>query len=113
MLSLLPGNRIPDIKFDWFKPDTLVHFIMYAVLSFLMFISFYHQKNELFTKQVLYIIVSCIIIGTVIEILQGTIIVKRYFSWADILFNTIGTLIGYLTFRVYKKKELNLVRFLQ
>lgn len=86
---------------------------MYALLSFLMLIGFFHQKNEPFSKQVLYIIVSCVIIGFVIEILQGTIIVKRYFSWTDICSNTIGTLIGYLAFRIYKKKELNLVRFLQ
>ena len=113
VLSLTPGDRLPEIDFDWFKIDTAFHIAMYAVLCFLMLIGFFHQKNELFIVQSLFICVSTALIGLMIEFLQGHFIVKRYFSWGDVIANLIGTIIGYLAYTVYNKKELNWVRFLQ
>lgn len=113
VLSLTPGDQLPIIEFNLFKIDTVVHIIMYLLLSLLMLIGFFHQKNELNSTWTVCIVVSAIIIGLFIEILQGKFIPKRFFSWDDVLANSIGALIGYWTYKWYKKKELNLVRFLQ
>ncbi len=109
----MPGNNLPEIKFNWFEIDTLVHVCMYFGLSFLMLIGFFHIKNELFFKLGLYIIVVCISIGLGIELLQGSVIPLRFFSWKDIVANSIGTIFGLLLFLYYRKKEFNMVRFLQ
>ncbi len=113
ILSLTPGDQLPIVDFEWFKLDTAVHIMMYAVLSFLMLIGFFHQKNELLKIQSLLVCVSVVLIGLIIEFLQGNYIPKRYFSWEDVIANSIGTIIGFLIQLVYIKKELNLVRFLQ
>jgi len=113
ILSLTPGNQLPDIEFDWFKIDTAVHIIMYLLLAFLILIGFFHQKNELSWQMGLCTIVATILTGLLIEFLQGSFIFQRYFSWGDFIANSAGTIAGYMTFKVYRKKELNLVRFLQ
>ena len=113
VLSLIPGDQLPDFKIEWFEIDTIVHVIMYLGLSFLMLIGFYHIKNELFSIQVLYIIVIGLSIGLGIELVQGNFIENRFFSWRDVIANGIGTCLGYLIFRLYRKKDMNLVRFLQ
>lgn len=113
VLSLTPGNRLPVFDFEWFSIDTAVHIIMYLVLCFLALIGFYHQKNELSGKVVLYIIVSVIAFGLFIEFLQGNFIYRRFFSWEDFVANSAGAIVGWVAFIGYKKKELNLVRFLQ
>ena len=112
MLSFVPGDRLPEVKFEWFEIDTVVHLIMYAVLSFLMLIGFFHVKNELFLIQVLYIIVVCILIGLGVEYVQGNYIENRFFSWRDVVANSVGATVGYFGFRYYRKKDVNLVRFL-
>lgn len=86
---------------------------MYLVLTFLMLIGFFHQKNELSAKLALYIVVAAILAGLLIEYLQGSYIFQRYFSWGDFIANSVGSFAGYLAYMMYKKKELNLVRFLQ
>ena len=113
VLSLTPGDKLPKIKFEWFRIDTAVHVLMYLILTFLVFIGFYHQKNELSKASALYIIVSSILFGLCIEFLQGEFAFQRYFSWGDFIANTIGAIVGYFLYLIYKKKELNLVRFLQ
>ena len=113
VLSLTPGNKLPDIQFDWFRIDTAIHIIMSFVLAFLVLLGFFHQKNELSGSYALYIVVSSIFIGLCIEILQGQFVFQRYFSWGDFVANSIGTFVAYLAYLLYKKKELNLVRFLQ
>lgn len=113
ILSLTPGNQLPVFEFEWFRIDTAVHVVMYLMLTILILIGFFHQKNELSANCVLYIIVGSILFGLCIEILQGEFIFQRYFSWGDSIANAIGTIAGYLAYLIYKKKELNLVRFLQ
>ena len=106
ILSLLPGDKLPVIKFDWFEIDTLVHIFMYTILSFLMLIGFYFKKNEPFLRTALYIAVASMLIGLVIEILQGSVITNRFFSWKDFAANDLGVLMGMLIYYHYNKKEI-------
>ncbi|MFD1553792.1 hypothetical protein DNU06_09615 [Putridiphycobacter roseus] len=105
-LSLLPGDRLPEIKFEWFKIDTMVHIIMYTVLSFLMLFGFCFKKNEPFRRKALYIVVVCIIFGFGIEIIQGSLIRNRFFSWKDFIANNLGVFTGMLIYYYYNKKEI-------
>ncbi len=106
ILSLLPGDQLPELKFDWFEIDTAVHIVMYFVLVFLMLVGFFKIKNELFPSQVLYIIVIGLIIGLAIEFIQGHFISNRFFSWKDVMANSIGGCAGYFIFSICKKKIL-------
>jgi VanZ family protein len=98
VLSLLPGDKLPKIEFNLFKIDTLVHFIFYATLSFLMGIAFIFNKNEPFKKWIVLIIATGILVGCFVEVIQGNFIQNRFFSFSDIIANTIGTVIGIIVF---------------
>jgi len=113
VLSFIPGDRLPDLEFEWFKVDTFIHVIMYLVLIFFMQVAFFYDKNELFFIQVLYSIVICLLIGYGIELIQGHYIKNRFFSWSDVISNGTGAILGSLAFRYYRKKDINLVRFLK
>jgi VanZ family protein len=112
-LSLTPGDKLPDITFDLFRIDTVAHILMYLCLVFLMLLGFFHQSNELNRFWVVGIVVYVMLVGLLIEVAQGSMVSNRFFGWDDIVANSVGTFIGLLCYAWYKKKELNLVRFLQ
>ncbi len=113
VLSFIPGDQLPEVKIEWLEIDTVVHIGMYLGLSFLMLIGFFHVKNELFRIQVLYSVVICIMIGFLVELIQGYYIPNRFFSWRDVVANGLGSILGFLIFAIYRKKDMNLVRFLK
>lgn len=112
-LSLTPGDKLPNITFDLFRIDTAAHILMYLFLVFLMLLGFFHQNNELNRFWVVGIVVYVMLVGLLIEVAQGSMVSNRFFGWDDIVANSVGTFIGLLCYAGYKKKELNLVRFLQ
>ena len=101
VLSLIPGNKLPDIQWELISPDTLVHFTMYFVLAFAMLLAGLAKKLNLSQTQ-LYVLVllAGICYGTSIELIQGFYGYRRYFDLLDILANTVGTVFGGLTIRL-------------
>jgi VanZ family protein len=65
VLSLLPDP--PEIPGGFHFADKVAHFIAYAVLSFLLFTSFFEGKK---LSTVVIVAAVCLIYGGVIEILQ-------------------------------------------
>lgn len=105
MLSFLPGDKLPEIKFTLFEIDKVVHFLLYFTLVILMSFSFLKnknennsKKNEPFLKRIVLIIATGIFIGSFIEVIQGNFIPNRAFDVFDILANSIGTFIGMIFF---------------
>lgn len=101
VLSLTPGNKLPEIKFTLFEIDKIVHFLFYFILALLMSFGFYSKKNEPFYKRVVVIIAIGISIGGLVEILQGNFIPNRCFDFFDIFANSSGTIAGYVIFEKY------------
>lgn len=95
VLSLIPGDQLPQIDWEFISIDTLVHFIMYLVLAFSMGLSTLKKNLNLSkTKLYLLILTAGIGYGALIEILQGTLIYRRYFDLMDLLANSLGTIFG-------------------
>jgi len=105
VLSLLPGDKLPEIEFSLFRLDIFVHLIFYSILTFLMLIGFKIKKNEPFFKSIVLIVMTTVVIGFSIELLQGNFIANRYFSYADILANSIGTVLGLVIFIKFYAKN--------
>jgi len=97
----MPGDKLPEIKFTLFEIDKIVHFVLYFILVILMSFSFLENnstKNEPFLKRIVLIIATGILIGSFIEIIQGSFIPNRAFDIFDIVANSIGTFIGMIFF---------------
>ena len=108
VLSFLPGEKLPKIEFDLFKIDTLVHFIFYATLTYLMSFAFLSKKNEPLLNWIVFIIATGILIGCFVEVIQGNFIKNRFFSVSDIFANTIGNLIGMIAFVKFRLNNVKL-----
>jgi VanZ family protein len=99
LLSLAPSNRLPDsVLYSIPYMDKIAHCIMYGSLSFVALIEsrcpspcgVYH----------LIIILGIFMASALIELLQQTFVPSRAAEWADLLFNSLGLLAGYLAFRL-------------
>jgi len=108
ILSLTPGENFPEIEFNLFELDKLIHFIFYFTLVVLMNIGFRLKKSEPFYKSIVWIVVIGIFIGWSIEYLQGNFITNRFFDYSDIIANSLGTVIGML---IYVKYLMNKYKF--
>ena len=106
VLSFVHGNRIPEIEFTFFEIDKLVHFIIYFILAILMCFAFYSSKNEPFSKRIVIIVATGILLGYFIEVIQGNFIKNRFFDVFDILANSSGTILGSLLFKRIMKIKL-------
>ena len=94
-------------KIDYFpvelsQSDKVYHAIAYFSLGLTWLLSF---PKSLQKKKLKYVIViSCVIYGIVIEVLQGTLTTYRTASLLDILANTVGVIVAMMIFKqVYKK----------
>ena len=87
-----PINELPNINSI---NDKLIHILLFAVLT-LIWLLYYFIRNRalIFLKNVLAILLLCLIYGIIIEIIQHWLIVSRQADSFDILANTLGTLIG-------------------
>lgn len=79
----------PEIKFDLKYFDKVRHFIAYFILMF-WFAQFYKTS-----KSRLFYFVFFIVMGVILEILQGMGGV-RYFEYNDMLANSLGVMLAFL-----------------
>ncbi|WP_237587349.1 VanZ family protein [Polaribacter sargassicola] len=83
--------------------DKVYHLIAYFSLSISWLFSFYKKKSIK-----LLIIISCVIYGIIIEVLQSILTEYRTGDYKDILANTLGIVLGLLIFNlIIKKIKLN------
>ena len=86
--SILPSSNIQDIEVS----DKLIHFVFYAVFSFLLFL-FSHNVNfglDTLIKKWTFVLTIGTLFGFIIEWIQYALIPSRSGEWLDILANTIG-----------------------
>ncbi len=84
-------NEMPKVKID--HADKWFHFIAYGVLSFLWFSAFYFNFKTPKHKALLIAVVSSILFGILIEVLQGTLTNYRSLDVYDAVANSIGALL--------------------
>lgn len=91
-ILLGPGN---DRAEDWVAfegLDKVVHFVVFAILSFSLKAAFPKMRMI-----VLYIII--IIYGIATEVLQGSMNLGRSMEFADFVADLLGAITGYLLFK--------------
>ena len=104
VLSLTPGDKLPEIEWELISISTLAHFGMYFGLAALMLFGFLHKKtsneekklNQSNLRLYLILILTGISIGLAIELIQENFIYRRYYDTEDIVINGIGTIFGCL-----------------
>ena len=98
--SLVKINNQPtlDIEFE----DKIVHFLAYAILCFLVFLSLYTKGiNKSLTCAALF----SIIFGIILELLQSLTPQARVSERLDVVANTLGILVM-VAFISWKKQTL-------
>lgn len=105
ILSFIPGNQLPEMDFNWISPDTLAHIFMYLILSFLgTCVLIRNKMNQIKFWLYIVVILTCILFGYLVEIIQGRYIPGRFYDNHDIVSNSIGTIFGtLLSAGVWKK----------
>lgn len=99
ILSITPGNYIPPVEFKLIAPDTIAHVVFYSVLVFLH-LKWKSSSNLIVIFQILII---SIVYGFLIEVIQGTLILGRFYDLFDVLSNSIGSVFGLILFYILKK----------
>lgn len=110
LLSIYPGNylpRIPDF-YQLFKPDKIVHLILYGVLSFLLLQSMQKQYGYAFLRYSGTIIALALSVlhGSLMEYLQYSLNLNRSGNIYDFIANTIGCFIGFAVFYLILRKKM-------
>ncbi len=104
VVSLLPGHSIPSLQILWLPTDGFVHMMMYGILSFLVTVGLLKQSSYLFLR--VYAASVAVFyanaLGVLMEVLQ-VLATDRNMEAMDVLFNGIGSMLGFLVFYlVYK-----------
>ena len=92
IIFLLPSSELPKVEIF---NDKVIHTLLYIILSFvwLLFFFIYNNRNILF-KNLLGILLLCIVYGIIIEILQQLLITSRQADINDVMSNLLGSIIG-------------------
>ena len=112
ILCLTPGDQLPSIQWELISIGTTAHFLLYFGLSFLMLIGFLASKKNKTEKKLnlfnlrlyLSVVLAGIIIGILIELIQGNFIYRRYYDLEDIIVNSIGTIFGVYGYTLIGRK---------
>ncbi len=110
VLTCIPGTLIPEVPtyLDLFKPDKLIHLILFAVLVFLVLRGFRKQlpAGPAHRFSVSIALNIGIFLGGITELLQGTtLITGRLCSVYDFIANVAGCFAGWGIFVLWKKKQ--------
>ncbi|NND94855.1 MAG: VanZ family protein [Flavobacteriales bacterium] len=95
VLTAIPGKDMPDINFV--SADKFAHAFVYGVL----FLLTTRWSSNVPTGRNVVIVSALIttIYGILMEVMQETLFVDRFFDWSDVIANTIGVVLGIVIFR--------------
>jgi VanZ family protein len=106
ILSVIPNMQLP--KFDLFASDKLGHALAYAGLCFLTLwgLSRSRADRTLTPRQMLLVLAFCAGYGILMEFVQFAFIPGRFCEIDDMIANAVGSLAGWLGFRIYERQTL-------
>lgn len=105
LLGLTPGESMPLTNvWDFLSFDKIAHFLVFAILCFLLILGFSKQYTFLFFRYnaILLAISISFGYGMAIELFQ-TLIPDRGLEFADMLANSLGVFAGWFVFYLIYK----------
>lgn len=101
VLFFIPSPDLPNIHFS--AADKIVHCLIYFILMNLWLAYFYIKMDSQFdTKRIQILLLSLLLYGIIVEILQGQLTVSRSADIFDVCANLIGSLLGIFFFKQIK-----------
>lgn len=104
-LSLSDISDFPKIEVKY--EDKLYHFVSYFILNTIWLIAIFRFSSKSKLPDIL-ISLGIISFGIVIEIFQDIITDYRVFDFFDILANSVGVIVSYLCFQLFRKSILKI-----
>lgn len=104
----MPGSYIPTT--DWLELlsfDKFVHASIFFGLVCLWLVYFY-KIDRITSNVIILTLLSCILYGGLLEIMQATVFSERSADWLDFIANSFGCLIG---FWIFTKKKSILLKY--
>jgi len=86
--------------------DKVIHFGMYLVLSFILFLDI-SSKRKLIRRTLISVILATITMSGIVELIQEFWSSGRSADIFDLIANSFGTLVGFLFFILYRHKKCN------
>lgn len=104
-LSVMPGVQLP--AFHLFSADKLAHAVVYGVLTWLLLRAYTRTRQAplSFGKEIIVLCLSTIY-GVFMEFVQFAFIPGRFYEYDDMLANALGSVMGWVFFRLTFKKIL-------
>lgn len=100
LACFIPGSEVPKVKIP--LVDKWVHFLLFAVFSFLWLCAY---KTITFSKLLLVFLTS-VLLGWMVELIQGSGLVRgRAYEFNDIVADAIGGLIGVVIFYILERRR--------
>ena len=103
-LSLASFSKISQVKIE--NGDKYVHFVLYLVLTVLLFYSRFLQTVNSKKVKILLSLLFSIVFGIIIELMQKELTVNRQFEWSDILANTCGSFVAAMFLHKFSEKNI-------
>ncbi|MCK5097424.1 MAG: VanZ family protein, partial [Desulfobacteraceae bacterium] len=97
VLCFIPGDELPQPKFDIPYLDKIVHFCFYFVLSLTIQ---YEIKKNIKLKNYLFIFIYAMVLGGLIEVIQETFIVERGGDFFDLIADLLGAVIAFIFYKI-------------
>jgi VanZ family protein len=100
---LLPASAFQKFTFtSLLELDKLIHFIIFFLFETLWLLAVIQKKSITSKTKAQYLIVG-ICYGVLLEFLQSTSAFERSFEYGDVIANTLGCILGVLSFTVVLK----------
>ena len=96
-LSLIKTTNFPVIEIS--SIDKIYHLIAYFMLTFSWLLTLKKSKYKY------KVLISCVLYGIIIEVLQTTLTVYRTGELLDFLANMLGGLLALVVFNLFLKKK--------
>ncbi len=102
-LLLMPGKHLPEADLQIPHLDKYLHFVMFAMLSFLFLLFRKSKVDSIENKEKFAIILLFSAFGIMTEFVQEFFIEGRYFDIWDVVANALGTIAGAMLLFCIKK----------
>ena len=99
ILHAIPGSDFPEFSFTaLFQLDKLIHAFIFMIGVYLFAVALKEQQKMQFFC---YVVISFIIYGLLLEVLQGLVFVDRSTDFLDWLADIVGIFLGVWIFKKF------------